>query len=82
MKYMKRGSRVLVGNAAIPKDLIAEYIGTLCFVTSDFNKGKQEFVNLSLTRQQLEEVRDAIEQYLVYTDKYPPYKERAEFLKD
>ena len=82
MKYAKRGSRVLVGNASISKDLIQEYIGTLCFVVSDFTKGKEEFVDISMTRQQLQDLRDVIDQYLIYTAKYPSYKERFEFEKD
>lgn len=82
MKYAKRGSRVLAGNMAIPNDLIEEYIGTLCFMVSDFQKGKEEFIDISMTRQQLQDLKDVIDHYLNYTAKYPPHKERAEFLKD
>jgi hypothetical protein len=51
-------------------------------MVNDFKKGKEEFVDISMTRQQLQDLREVIDQYLNYTAKYPPYKERSEFLKD
>lgn len=82
MRYAKRGSRVCTGNMNIPNDLIQEYIGTLCFMVSDFQKGKEEFVDISMTRQQLQDLKEVIDHYLTYTAKYPPFKERPGFLKD
>ncbi|MEG5160251.1 hypothetical protein QUB37_07320 [Microcoleus sp. AT3-A2] len=75
MFYLKSDSRVLVGNCAIPDNLIAQYIGTLCCQVESEEK-KYSFVDISLTRQQMIDLADLIHWYLEYTDKYPPVQAR------
>jgi hypothetical protein len=72
---MKFGTRVLIGNMGIPDNLIAEYIGTLCYSVQTTDTACK-FVNIALTRQQLKDLADLISWYLDYTDKYPPVESR------
>ena len=75
MRYQKKGSRVLIGNATIPDHLIKDYIGTLCFSTQT-KTGINEFVDIACSREQLEALVVAVSHYLEYTVNYPPHKER------
>jgi len=75
MFYMKSGTRVLIGNMGISDNLIAEYIGTLCYSVQTTDTA-YKFVDIALTRQQLKDLADLISWYLDYTDKYPPVESR------
>ena len=48
MFYMKSGTRVLIGNMGIPDNLIAEYIGILCYSVQTTDT-VYKFVDIALT---------------------------------
>ena len=76
MKYQKRGTVVALGNVAIPHNLITEYVGTICF-QSETAEGVQEFTDISLTREQFEGLKQAIEDYLNISCRlFPPAEQR------
>ena len=69
MEYQRPESRVIIGNAMIPDNLVAEgYTGTLCFSICqdplDFDEEKRKFFDVSLTLRQLYELKQALTDYL------------------
>ena len=63
MKYQKKGSQVLIGNATIPSHSRKDYIGTLCFSTQT-ETGTNEFVDIACSREQLEGLVVKLSRYL------------------
>ena len=76
MYYQKPETIVLIGNAMIPDCFVAMgYTGTLCFSVCKINPAdndpKRIFFDVSVTLSQLQQLNQAITQYLKLQSEYP-----------
>lgn len=70
--YTNKKSVPKIGNMKVVIDnLVEEYRGTLCFMTEDCESGEYKFVDISITTEQMQSLKEQIEHYLAFTDKYP-----------
>lgn len=70
--YTDKKSIPKVGNGKIVVDnLVEEYRGTLCFMTGNWEEGEYEVVDVSLTTEQMQSLKEQIDHYLTFTDKHP-----------
>ena len=69
--YTNKKSVPKIGNGKIVIDnLTGEYKATLCFMVGEL--GENNFVDVSLTSEQLDSLKEQIEHYQSFTAEYSP----------
>lgn len=71
----------MIGNAGIPALLINKVLGTLCFEVENLDDlDKHKFIDISLTREQMECLQELLVWYLSWSTEHPPAESRPSVL--